>query len=100
MFLFFCFQEVQAILRTSLARNMVRESLHEKRQAFEAWRQVVEILLTSCPEDLLTGEARQNVLFELLQDLLKKVLKVNALLDMFVLLIADFHFSFVVLYGV
>ncbi|XP_064596049.1 nuclear pore complex protein Nup205-like [Liolophura sinensis] len=66
-------EEVQAILRTSLARNMVRENLHEKRQAFEAWRQVVEILLTSCPEDLLTGEARQNVLFELLQDLLKKV---------------------------
>ena len=33
----------------------------------------MEILLTGCPADLLTGELRQNVIFELLQDLLDKV---------------------------
>jgi len=32
----------------------------------------VEILLTGCPTDLLTGELRQNVIFELMQDLLDK----------------------------
>jgi len=30
------------------------------------------MLLTGCPADLLTGELRQNVIFELLQDLLDK----------------------------
>jgi len=43
-----------------------------RRQSFEAWRQLVEVLLTGCPADLLAGELRQNVIFELLQDLLDK----------------------------
>jgi len=47
-------------------------SVNARRQSFEAWRQLVEILLTGCPTDLLTGELRQNVIFELLQDLLDK----------------------------
>ena len=36
---------------------------------------MVEIILTACPADLLQGEARQNILFEILQDLLMKVSK-------------------------
>jgi len=54
-------------------RNALQESVQVKRQAFDAWRQVVEIVLTACPEDLLTGEARRSAIFELLQDLLTKV---------------------------
>jgi len=54
-------------------RNTYQIAVNARRQSFEAWRQLVEILLTGCPVDLLTGELRQNVIFELLQDLLDKV---------------------------
>ena len=37
--------------------------------------QTIEIILTACPTDLLSGELRQNVLFEVLQELLVKVSK-------------------------
>ncbi|XP_046581767.1 nuclear pore complex protein Nup205-like [Haliotis rubra] len=66
-------EEIQNILSTVVARNSVRESLYVKRQSFEAWRQVTEVLLTACPEDVLMGEVRQMVIFEVLQDLLVKV---------------------------
>lgn len=56
-------------------RNAYKETVYARRQAFDAWRQAVEILLTACPVDLLQGEKRQNLLFELLQDLLDKVQK-------------------------
>ncbi|XP_055955132.1 nuclear pore complex protein Nup205 [Patella vulgata] len=65
--------EIQQILGTVVLRNKVRGSLYTKRQSFEAWRQVAEVLLTACPEDVLNGETRQTVIFELLQDLLLKV---------------------------
>jgi nuclear pore complex protein Nup205 len=58
-----------------IERNKVCQSMHSKHQAFDSWRQVTEIILTACPEDLLQGETRQNVLFEMLQDLLMKVKK-------------------------
>ena len=54
-------------------RNACRESLASKKSGFEAWRQIVEVALTACPDDLLQGESRQNVIFEVLQDLLIKV---------------------------
>jgi len=66
-------QEIQSICGNVVERNSFRESIFCKRQAFEAWRQLVEIILTACPEDLLHGESRQNMLFEILQDLLLKV---------------------------
>ena len=55
-----------------MERNSYQLSVSARRQSFEAWRQLVEMLLTGCPADLLTGELRQNVIFELLQDLLDK----------------------------
>ena len=66
-------QEILQILRCAVERNAMRASLAQKRTAFEAWRQVTEVLLTACPEDLLPGETRQAVIFELLQELLIKV---------------------------
>ena len=44
--------------------------------------QVIEIILTACPSDLLQGEARQNILFEVLQDLFIKVSKDDAVSDL------------------
>ena len=56
-----------------IERNKVCQSMHSKHQVFDSWRQVTEIILSACPKDLLQGETRQNVLFEILQDLLMKV---------------------------
>ncbi|KAH9505618.1 hypothetical protein Btru_056038 [Bulinus truncatus] len=61
------------VLETVVEHNESRESLQRKKRAFEAWRQVVEVLLTSVPHDLLSGERRQVVLLDLLQELLLKV---------------------------
>ncbi len=66
-------QEINLICANVVERNACRESLAAKRRAFESWRQIVEVALTACPDDLLQGESRQNVIFELLQDLLIKV---------------------------
>lgn len=67
------FQEVNSILENIVNRNRVRQSLTIKQQSYDAWRQVAEILLTACPEDLMPRDVRQKVLFELLQELLNKV---------------------------
>lgn len=61
------------LLKVVIHRNKVCQSLYSKDQAFESWRQVVEIILCACPQDLLQGETRQTVLFEILNDLLMKV---------------------------
>lgn len=66
-------QEIQEILKHVMKRNNIREEIMAKKQAFEAWRQVTEVILTACPNDLLDGEKRQSVLFEIIQELLKKV---------------------------
>ena len=70
-------QEVQHVCKCAVQRNTYQMSVNARRQSFEAWRQLVEILLTGCPTDLLTGELRQNVIFELLQDLLDKACTVS-----------------------
>ena len=65
-------QEIQHVCKCTVQRNSYQMSVNARRQSFEAWRQLVEVLLTGCLPDLLTGELRQNVIFELLQDLLDK----------------------------
>ncbi|ESP04618.1 hypothetical protein LOTGIDRAFT_237278 [Lottia gigantea] len=71
--------EIKQILATVVIRNKVRGNLYTKRQSFESWRQVAEVLLSACPEDVLNGETREIVIFELLQDLLLKVAKEDSL---------------------
>ncbi|XP_077999885.1 nuclear pore complex protein Nup205-like [Glandiceps talaboti] len=66
-------QEIGAVLKNVVARNVVRESLAAKKHAFEAWRQVTEVMLTTCPLDILKPDTRQDVILKLLQDLFKKV---------------------------
>ena len=70
---FFFFKEVKDILHNVVLRNMVRESMHIKKEAFEAWRRVIEITLASCSADILPKDTRQTVIAEVLQDLLSKV---------------------------
>lgn len=70
---------MENILQHVVRRNRIRQELYTKQQALEAWRQVTEVLLTACPEDLLTPEDRQTVLFELLQELQQKVSSMSEL---------------------
>ena len=59
--------------KSMVERNNTRALIHTKRSVFNAWRQVVEVILNACPEDILTIEQKTSVIFEILQDLLKKV---------------------------
>ena len=72
-FQFYTLKEVKDVLQNVVLRNMVRESLHVKREAFEGWRRVVEVVLASCPGDILPKDTRQAVISDVLQDLLAKV---------------------------
>lgn len=67
------FKEVKEILQNVVEQNSVREALHVKREAFEGWRRVVEVVLASCPPDILPKDTRLAVISEILQELLLKV---------------------------
>ena len=61
----------------ALERNRCGEGLYSKQQAFEAWRQLIEVILASCPPELLGREVKQTMIFDLMQDLLAKVMAIN-----------------------
>ena len=87
-------QEVKDILHSVVLRNMLRESLHIKKESFEAWRRVVEVTLASCPTDILPKDTRQTVIADILQDLLSKVHEWPSQLINFNSPIGSFYFSF------
>lgn len=66
-------QEIYAILSVVFQRNRVRETLHAHSHLFEAWRQLVEVLLHTATQEGMKRELKMTVLFELIQDLLLKV---------------------------
>lgn len=66
-------QEVNTILHYVVERNKLLQCLYAKRHALESWRQLVEIILTACPQDLIQPEDRQLIIRDLLQDLHDKV---------------------------
>ena len=59
---------------------MVRRSLGAKRHAFEAWRQVVETTFAICHYEVFTGDRREAVILNLLQEMLAKVCIVDFLI--------------------
>lgn len=67
------FQEINTILQYIVERNKLLQCLHAKRHALESWRQLVEIILTACPQDLIQAEDRQLIIRDLLQDVHDKV---------------------------
>lgn len=55
-------------------RNQVTDNNHAQCELFNAWRQVVEVMMTSSgSHDVLQSDSRMALLFELLHDLLLKV---------------------------
>ncbi|TFK03385.1 Nuclear pore complex protein Nup205 [Platysternon megacephalum] len=71
-------EEINTILQYVVERNKLLQCLHAKRHALESWRQLVEIILTACPQDLIQAEDRQLIIRDLLQDLHDKILDDDA----------------------
>ncbi|XP_049630227.1 nuclear pore complex protein Nup205 [Suncus etruscus] len=67
-------EEISTILQYVVGRNKLLQCLHAKRHALESWRQLVEIILTACPQDLIQTEDRQLIIRDLLQDVHDKIL--------------------------
>ncbi|KAF4020328.1 hypothetical protein G4228_012030, partial [Cervus hanglu yarkandensis] len=67
-------KEISTILQYVVGRNKLLQCLHAKRHALESWRQLVEIILTACPQDLIQAEDRQLIIRDLLQDVHDKIL--------------------------
>ncbi|OXB65170.1 hypothetical protein ASZ78_005286 [Callipepla squamata] len=61
-------EEINTILQYVVERNKLLQCLHAKKHALESWRQLVEIILTACPQDLIQAEDRQLIIRDLLQD--------------------------------
>ncbi|XP_069619286.1 nuclear pore complex protein Nup205 isoform X1 [Ranitomeya imitator] len=75
-------EEINTILQHAVERNKMFQCLHAKRLALESWRQLVEIILTACPQDLIPVEQRQLIIRDLLQDLHDKILDDEATKDL------------------
>ncbi|MGH0123311.1 UNVERIFIED_CONTAM: hypothetical protein FKN15_067760 [Acipenser sinensis] len=66
-------KEVNSILQHVVERNRMRQSLSAKRHTLQSWRNLVETVLTACPQDLIPTEDRQLIIRDLLLDLHDKV---------------------------
>ncbi|KAM8974449.1 nuclear pore complex protein Nup205 isoform 2-T2 [Pelodytes ibericus] len=71
-------EEINTILQYVVERNKLLQCLHAKRHALESWRQLVEIILTACPQDLIQVQQRQLIMRDLLQDVHDKILDDDA----------------------
>ncbi|XP_053318181.1 nuclear pore complex protein Nup205 [Spea bombifrons] len=71
-------EEINTILQYVVERNRLLQCLHAKRHALESWRQLVEIILTACPQDLIQASQRQLIIRDLLQDVHNKILDDDA----------------------
>ncbi|XP_038608368.1 nuclear pore complex protein Nup205 isoform X2 [Tachyglossus aculeatus] len=71
-------EEISTILQYVVERNKLLQCLHAKRHTLESWRQLVEIILTACPQELIQAEDRQLIIRDLLQDLHDKILDEDA----------------------
>lgn len=54
--------------------NASRDVTFAKSSFLDGWRQVTEVMLCAVPSDALSNEAKQQLLLDLLQSLLNKVL--------------------------
>ena len=68
--------EIQLLLDHVVAQNRAKEYLHSQQQAFEAWRQVTEILLTACSLETngIRGQSKNSIILLVLQHLTSKIL--------------------------
>ncbi|XP_039266585.2 nuclear pore complex protein Nup205-like [Styela clava] len=75
-------QEVQNILKTALERNQTRQSVHSKLALLNAWKHTLEVALNACPVDLMGKEIKQQILLDILQELLSRVLNPDSMSEL------------------
>ncbi|CAN7984284.1 unnamed protein product [Ixodes hexagonus] len=75
-------QEVKAVLQYALAKNRCCQGSFAKRHYFLAWQQLVEVVVTVCPEDIFGGDLKMQVLLEVAQALLRRLLDGDSLADL------------------
>lgn len=62
------------MLGVVVQRNQVQAAAHLAAEMLEAWRQIMEVTLHAMLEDGVKREMKLAVIFEVIQDLLLKVL--------------------------
>lgn len=67
-------EEIKSILLYVVDMNSAQERESSKKNILDAWRQVTEVMLCSVPGDILSSSAKQQLLLDVLQTLLNKVL--------------------------
>ncbi|ESO12327.1 hypothetical protein HELRODRAFT_187835, partial [Helobdella robusta] len=67
-------EEINNICSNIMQQNAHKRSVHANKQAFLAWRQAVEVILTVVPLQQFAGEKRLQVILDLLQSLLHKLM--------------------------
>ena len=75
-------EEIKAILVYALKWNSTQEENAVKRSLLDSWRQVTEVMLCSVPQDILPDRLRQQLLLDLIQTLLTKVLAEGTMAEM------------------
>ncbi|KAF8773925.1 Nuclear pore complex protein Nup205 like protein [Argiope bruennichi] len=72
-------QEISKVLEYAVSCNEARESIFAKRLLFDAWRQVTEVLLIACPLEMLGTEKKDQMVLEVSQELLTKIMQPDVL---------------------
>ncbi|KAG8189490.1 hypothetical protein JTE90_018142 [Oedothorax gibbosus] len=67
-------QEISKVLEYAVSCNEGRELVYAKRLLFDAWRQVTEVLLIACPLEMLGIERKDQMVLEVSQELLSKIM--------------------------
>lgn len=65
---------VESVLALAVKRNQLSGRLAAIYNVFDGWRQVIEITLSQCFDDVLGDEHRERTLYELMVSLLEKLL--------------------------
>lgn len=74
-------QEVESILAYAQAMNRQRCQMTAMARFLEAWGQVVEIVFSVAPQPCLATDAKQTLLLDMLQVILKKVVPIAMILE-------------------
>ena len=72
-------EEIKSVLLYAVRWNSLQDQTLAKRSILDSWRQVTEVMLCSVPGDVLSASAKQQLLLDLLQTLLNKVLADNTM---------------------
>ncbi|XP_054717049.1 nuclear pore complex protein Nup205-like [Uloborus diversus] len=75
-------QEISKVLEYAVSCNEAREAIYARRLLFDAWRQITEVLLISCPLEILGIDKRDQMVLEVSQELLNKVMLQDVLPDL------------------